>query len=113
MGIVTVSSACSVLVEIKKLDPLVYYFIILRYITILPSASDTVGSSSLIHQRYVLPKSEKKTSTSERQFCDTRPFLGGYWRLLHRHHHLVLYFQVNPHCLKASSEHNKDSNYNT
>merc|ERR1739840_20917 len=45
----------------------------------------------------------KKTSTSERQFCDTRPFLGGYWRLLHRHHHLVLYFQVNPHCLKASS----------
>merc|ERR1719370_368218 len=87
-SIVTVSLACSALVEIKKLDPLVYYFIILRYITILPS-------------------------TSERQFCDTRPFLGGYWRLLHRHHHLVLYFQVNPYCLKASSEHNKDSNYNT
>merc|ERR1712008_526548 len=44
--------------------------------------------------------------------CDSRPFLEGYWRLLHRHHHLVLYFQVNPHCLKASSEHNKDINYN-
>merc|ERR1712106_643005 len=50
----------------------------------------------------------KKSSTSEGHFCDTRPFLEGYWRLLHRHHHLVLYFQVNPHCLKASSEYNKD-----